>query len=274
MIRAVIFDLDDVIVKTEHLKAISYARAISQLCPGKFDQKTVETAYDEFVGQTVSREDDQCSCMVSEPDVMETYREMVGRSRRDMATAMVNRFDLEPFLLSYTGQYGISEPWQALIKVRMPIYETILEDPELLRDSQWSHNVALLHVVKKNKLRAALATMSERRHVLKILAAIGLTDSFECIVTGEDVNQGKPDPEIYRLVSQQLKVPPSECLVIEDSPSGIRAGLSAGMRVIAVTTPFSRDKVHAADLLDNKWVVDEPSLLLDVFDTMIQEANI
>lgn len=274
MIRAVIFDLDDVIVKTEHLKAVSYARAISQLCPGKFDQETVEAVYGEFIAKTKTKEDDPCICNVSEPEVLETYKEMVGRSRRDMASAMVKRFGLEPFLLSYMGQFGISEPWQALIKVRMPIYETILEDIELLRDSQWPHNVALLHAVRKRKLRTALATMSERRHVLKILDAIGLSDSFECIITGEDVSHGKPDPEIYRFVSQQLKVPPSECLVIEDSPSGIRAGLSAGMRVIAVTTPFSRNKVHAADILDNKWVVDEPSHLFDVFDLMIQGAGV
>ena len=274
MIRAVIFDFDDVIVQTEHLKAVSYAQAISHLCPVMVDQRAIESVFAECITAARSQEDDACICTISEPDVMETYKEMVGSSRHDMASAMVKHFGLEPFLIPYMEQSGVHEPWQALIKVRMPIYESILEDTKLIRDSQWSHNVALLNAVKVRNLSAALATMSERRHVLKILDAIGLTDSFDCIVTGEDVSHGKPDPEIYRLVSQRLSIPPSQCLVIEDSPSGIKAGLSAGMWVIAVTTPFSRDKVLAADIIDKQWVVNNPNNLPDIFDRMLQERTL
>ena len=274
MLRAVIFDFDDVIVQTEHLKAVSYAQAISHLCPVMVDQRAIESVFADCITAARSQEDDPCICTISEPDVMETYKEMVGSSRHDMASAMVKRFSLEPFLMPYVGQSGVDEPWQALIKVRMPIYESILEDTELLRDSQWPHNVALLHAVKAKNLSTALATMSERRHVLKILDAIGLTDSFECIVTGEDVSHGKPDPEIYRLVSQRLNIPPSQCLVIEDSLSGIKAGLTAGMWVIAVTTPFSKDKVLAANILNRQWVVDDPNLLPAIFERMLQERTL
>lgn len=274
MIRAVIFDFDDVLVQTEHLKAVSYARAIASLCPAIVDKRTIKSVYDECIAVARSQEDDPCICSISEPDVTETYKEMVGSSRHDMASTMVKHFGLEPFLTPYLGQSGVTESWQALIKVRMPIYESILEDTELIRDSQWPHNVALLHSVKARNLRTALATMSERRHVSKILDTIGLTNSFDCIITGEDVNHGKPDPEIYRLVSQRLNVPPAQCVVIEDSPSGIKAGLSAGMWVIAVTTPFSKDKVLAANILDKQWVVNNPDLLPIVFDRMLKERTL
>ena len=78
---------------------------------------------------------------------------------------------------------------------------------------------------------------------------------------------------IYRLVSERLNTFPSQCLVIEDSLFGIEAGLSAGMWVIAVTTRFSRDRVHAGNVLDRQWVVDDYSLLPAVVDRMLKERE-
>ena len=274
MIRAVIFDLDDVLVQTERLKAISYARAISLLCPGVSSNREITDAYRKITEYTIREEDDTYICNISEPDVVETYKDNVGRSRKDMAEGLIARFGLEPYLEKHMKDNKLSEPWQALIHVRMPIYESIVADSEVVRSSIWPHNVALMRAMRERSFLTGLATMSERKHVLKIIDAIGLTDLFDCIITGEDVSQGKPDPEIYRLVSQRLNMRPSQCLVIEDSPSGIKAGLSAGMWVIAVTTPFSRDKVLAADILDKQWVVDNPNLLPAVFDRMIQERTL
>jgi sugar-phosphatase len=65
------------------------------------------------------------------------------------------------------------------------------------------------------------------------------------LVTADDVTRGKPDPEPYLRAATLLGVPPSECLVIEDSPAGVRAGRAAGMTVLALTT------THAAGLLDS-----------------------
>ena len=94
-----------------------------------------------------------------------------------------------------------------------------------------------------------------------MLDVLGFRDDFDFVATRDDVENPKPDPEIYRLVSAELEVPPQECLVIEDSPAGVQAATSAGMDVIAVTTPFTREKFREKELLDRRFVVDEPAEL-------------
>jgi sugar-phosphatase len=59
------------------------------------------------------------------------------------------------------------------------------------------------------------------------------------LITADDVDNGKPDPEAYLRAAGDLGVASADCVVIEDAPAGIEAGLAAGMRVIAVTTTFA-----------------------------------
>ncbi|MBW8056357.1 MAG: HAD-IA family hydrolase, partial [Nitrospira sp.] len=59
----------------------------------------------------------------------------------------------------------------------------------------------------------------------------------------------------------ELEIRPGDCLVIEDSPAGVQAAQAAGMAVIAVTTPFTYMAFRERDLLDRRWVVDEPDRL-------------
>ena len=71
----------------------------------------------------------------------------------------------------------------------------------------------------------------------------------------------QPDPEIYFLLARELEVQPEECLVIEDSPAGVKAALAAGMNVIAVSTPLTRQRLHESGLLPPQHIVDDPELL-------------
>jgi len=96
-----------------------------------------------------------------------------------------------------------------------------------------------------------------------------LTDEFDVIATRDDVEHGKPDPEIDLLVARELGVKPEECLVIEDSPAGVQAALAAGMEVIAVTTELTRQKFRDTDLLDRCRVVDDPRMLPTVVRRLI-----
>lgn len=83
------------------------------------------------------------------------------------------------------------------------------------------------------------------------------------------MERGKPNPEIYRLVARELKTLPAECLVIEDSPTGVKAAQAAGMHVIAVSTPFAREGLHAGRLLEKRWIVDDPTTLPAVVQAMM-----
>jgi beta-phosphoglucomutase-like phosphatase (HAD superfamily) len=73
------------------------------------------------------------------------------------------------------------------------------------------------------------------------LEKIGILDAFDAIVTGTDVEHGKPAPDIYLLAAERLGVEPGQCLAIEDAPAGIESAQNAGMTVWAVLTEYTRD---------------------------------
>ena len=233
MIKAVIFDLDGTLVQTEKLKAISYARAAVKLCPND----------------------------VTEEEVVDAYREVVGRSRQEVAQYLMERFGLEKQVALRMEEVGVNVPWQAFAQMRLQIYEKMVADPNVLLSHQWPHNMALLERVNQGDWSVGLATMSQRVQVEHVLNVLGLMDVFDFVATRDDVDKPKPDPEIYLLVAHELMVRPEECLVVEDSLPGVQAALAAGMAVIAVTTPFTRLAFQQQDLLDRRWVVDEPDKL-------------
>jgi beta-phosphoglucomutase-like phosphatase (HAD superfamily) len=84
------------------------------------------------------------------------------------------------------------------------------------------------------------------------------------------VEKTKPAPDIYLIMSRWLGVSPSECIVIEDSPSGVKAGLAADMNVIAVATDFTRDKLLSMEEMDNRWIVTDPKRLQEVVKRRIE----
>jgi sugar-phosphatase len=63
------------------------------------------------------------------------------------------------------------------------------------------------------------------------------------LITGDDVSQGKPDPQPYLLAARRLGVAAESCVVVEDAPAGIQAGKSAGMRVIGIAATYSRSEL-------------------------------
>ncbi|MGH2561987.1 MAG: HAD family hydrolase [Thermomicrobiales bacterium] len=88
--------------------------------------------------------------------------------------------------------------------------------------------------------RLALATSGMRRHADLSLSETGLAGSFEVEVTGDDVERGKPAPDLFLLAAARLGVAPRSCIVFEDAPPGVAAAVAAGMRVIAVPNDKSR----------------------------------
>ncbi|WP_433971843.1 HAD family hydrolase [Tunturiibacter lichenicola] len=100
--------------------------------------------------------------------------------------------------------------------------------------------------------RWAIVTSATHRLLIRRLEVAGLPIP-QRIISADMVERGKPDPEPYRRGAELLGLPPVECLVIEDAPSGVGAGLAAGCRVLGVLGTHSAEDLKAAT-----WIV--PSL--------------
>ena len=84
----------------------------------------------------------------------------------------------------------------------------------------------------------AVASSAGRANIEFVLDGLGIMSLFEAIVSGEDVRNGKPDPEVFQLAARRLGVDSKQCLVFEDSLAGIEAAARAGMKAVAITTSF------------------------------------
>ncbi len=245
VIKAIMFDLDGTLVQSEKLKAQSYAIAAQRVR----------------------------GLPEPDPQAVEAYREIVGAAREVASRHIMDRLGLEAELVPLMKEHGASEPWEVLTALRTAIYDDMVADPQVIRDNQWPHTVGLLRVARETYCRTGLATMSYREEALHVLRALDLEQSLDLVLSREDVERPKPDPEIYLLAAEKLEVPPEECLVLEDSPNGVRAGVAAGMNVIAVATPFTVAGLHSDQVLEHAWVVHDPEQLLVVVQERIAEHN-
>jgi beta-phosphoglucomutase-like phosphatase (HAD superfamily) len=92
----------------------------------------------------------------------------------------------------------------------------------------------VLEELQRMKLRLAVATSSVSASARPFLTRHGLTEFFDVIITGEEVEHGKPQPDIYLCAAEKLRIPADACLVIEDALPGVAAAKAASMRVAAI----------------------------------------
>jgi hypothetical protein len=94
-----------------------------------------------------------------------------------------------------------------------------------------------------------MVTSSTRPEAEAVLRFLQVQDVFDAVVTAEDVSEGKPSPQPYLLASAQLRRPSSECVVVEDSPSGVASAKKAGMRCVAIASTHDPDVLSEADVV-------------------------
>jgi len=92
----------------------------------------------------------------------------------------------------------------------------------------------LLQFLKEQQYKIGLASSTKKSRIIEHLENANLSDYFQVIISGDMVECGKPNPEIYLKACDSLEVNPKECIGIEDSPNGIRASSSAGLMTILV----------------------------------------
>lgn len=158
---------------------------------------------------------------------------------------------------------GVAQKYGATYEKRMKdetyrIYQDIVED----NIKVYGGTLPLLQALTEHDVPCALASSADLVKVEANLRAAGIPmDTFQVVLTGDDVVHKKPSPEIYQLAAQRLGVRPWNCIVIEDALSGIAAAHAAGIRCIAVPTSFPEGQ-----LLENgaDWVCEEIGQAWDI----------
>lgn len=150
------------------------------------------------------------------------------------------------------------------------IVELLLDSvvTNLKREIPWRPGAReLLQEVRESSIPTALVTMSWRRFADEVINALP-SNSFDASVVGDDVERGKPHPDPYLLAADRLGVDISQCLAIEDSPTGVASALAAGATVLAiphhVDVPQRDDadgRFHKRDSLTGLTLTDLASLM-------------
>ena len=183
--RAVIFDMDGLMLDTEPLAARAWTDAAA----------TTGIAFDDAV----------------------TLR-LVGRTFSDCRTLILEH-------------HGPGYPVDTLLDAWRIAYDAIVEREGVAVKAGL---VELLDWLEDAGIDKAVATSTRRERAHAKLTNASLMQRFPVLVGGDEVQRGKPEPDIFLLAGQRLGRPPHDCLVLEDSTPGFRAAMRAGMRAIVV----------------------------------------
>ncbi len=188
--------------------------------------------------------------------------------------------------IEYLGRYGIALPedLQSQIegmsfretalyfKEHFPIPESLEEIMEEWNRMAWDkymYEVPLkkgipefLAGCRSSNIKLGIATSNSRVLVENVAKVHNLRDYFSCIMTGSDVKRGKPNPDIYLAVAEELGVAPERCLVFEDIVAGILAGKNACMRVCAVEDEYSSSSRNLKKELADYYIEDYTGLFV------------
>ena len=105
----------------------------------------------------------------------------------------------------------------------------------------------LIHALAEDGFRLAIGSSGPPENVALVLECLAGGQRFDATVTADDVTRGKPDPQVFLLAAERLRVPPAACAVVEDAVHGITAAKRAGMAAIGLTGTLQRDELAAAD---------------------------
>ena len=106
--------------------------------------------------------------------------------------------------------------------------------------------IELMKMAKAAGVKCAIGSSGCRENVQMIVDGLGIAALLDASISGSDVTHGKPHPEIFLKASEALGLKPEECIVVEDAINGIKAGVAAGCKCVAVTTTTSAEELTEA----------------------------
>jgi len=166
----------------------------------------------------------------------------------------VHADDFRPFVGTGENRYlgGVAEKYRLKLDIntaKARTYDLYLAMvPTLLH--AFPGAVELVLQLRTRGYPCAVASSADRIKINANLNKIGLPpESWQAIVTAEDVDHRKPDPAIFLTASRRLGISPHDCTVVEDAVNGIAAAKAAGMRCVALTSTFPAHQLTQADLI-------------------------
>ncbi len=149
------------------------------------------------------------------------YNEFAGTGSRHIFEVLVKK-------------YGIEEDVDGLVTLRKRNYENAVRSGKL-RETPGIEE--FLKKLKKQKIKTAIVSGSHKTNVQAALDVFGLSKYFDVIVSGDDLEKRKPDPEPFLYAARKLGLKPEECIAVEDSFSGAKSVRAAGMKLVVVSSP-------------------------------------
>lgn len=153
--------------------------------------------------------------------------------------------------------------------------EEIMSEWHEMAHDKYIHEVPLKQGVKAfmEKMRdqgkkIGMATSNSRALAEETLEALEVRGLFDCVRTSEEAGAGKPAPDVYLLVADELGVLPERCLVFEDIPAGILGGKNAGMKVCAVEDDFSKDLGGKKRALADYYIQDYDDIAKETYEVL------
>jgi len=170
----------------------------------------------------------------------------------DIDDVFLEKYDLLKPEGFHEGMEGKSYPETA--QYFLDLFPTLIQTKEEIMDewNEMAHDRYISQVqlkpgakefilaMRASGKKTGIATSNSRFLVNDTLKALGIESLFDSVRTSCEAGAGKPAPDVYLLVASDLKVEPSRCLVFEDVPMGIMAGINAGMRTCAIYDDFTK----------------------------------
>jgi HAD superfamily hydrolase (TIGR01509 family) len=125
----------------------------------------------------------------------------------------------------------------------------------------------LVRKLRECKVPVALASSGSKEKIRFNLSKTTVKDDFDAVITGEDFERGKPDPQIFLAAASKIGIEPARCAVLEDSINGLKGARAAGMLAIGITNSFPADalKPHA-DVVVSTLEDLSPTKILGLLD--------
>jgi HAD superfamily hydrolase (TIGR01509 family) len=171
------------------------------------------------------------------------YNKYLGLTDRDMFIALADE-RLVP---------NDSEKLEELLRQKKQRFKTLAESATAIIDGVPD----FLRMLEKNNILIAICSGALLAEIEMILDHAGLRQTFPIIVSADQVEKGKPDPEGFILTLEKLQqltdhpIQPQECIVVEDSHWGLEAAQAAGMYTVAVTNSYDAEQLSLADKIVN-----------------------